>query len=65
MPGGDWHDLDPVLGREALDRLFTVTYEELRRLAQSVRRGDWNASVSPTTLVSEQWMEQTNSKYPL
>jgi RNA polymerase sigma factor (TIGR02999 family) len=56
-PGGDWHDLDPVLSREALDRLFSVTYEELRRLAQSVRRGDWNASVSPTTLVSEAWMK--------
>jgi RNA polymerase sigma factor (TIGR02999 family) len=56
-PGSDWSELDPVIGREALDRLFSVTYEELRRLALSVRRGDWSASVSPTTLVSEAWMK--------
>ena len=48
---------DPVVDREALDRLFSVTYEELRRLASSVRRSDSDASVSPTTLVNEAWMK--------
>src|SRR5262245_8318054 len=48
---------DPVIDREALDRLFSVTYEELRRLASSVRRSDSDASVSPTTLVNEAWMK--------
>jgi len=54
---GDWDQFAPVVDREALDHLFSVTYEELRRLASSVRRGDWNASVSPTTLVNEAWVK--------
>jgi RNA polymerase sigma factor (TIGR02999 family) len=45
------------MDRQTLDRLFSVTYEELRRLATSVRRDDWNASISPTTLVNEAWMK--------
>jgi RNA polymerase sigma factor (TIGR02999 family) len=56
-PQGDWHGLDLTIGREALDRLFSVTYEELRRLAASVRRGDRAASISPTMLVNEAWMK--------
>lgn len=48
---------DPLIDREALDRLFSVTYEELRRLASRVKRNDWNASISPTTLVNEAWMK--------
>ena len=55
--GDDRYAPDPVVDREALDRLFSVTYEELRRLASSVRRSDSNASVSPTTLVNEAWMK--------
>jgi RNA polymerase sigma factor (TIGR02999 family) len=55
--GDDRDAPDPVVDREALDRLFSVTYEELRRLASSVRRSDSNASVSPTTLVNEAWMK--------
>src|SRR4029434_1304309 len=53
----DWHGLDSLVDREALDRLFSVTYEELRRLASTVKRSDWNASISPTTLVNEAWMK--------
>ncbi|HEV2982833.1 MAG TPA: ECF-type sigma factor [Vicinamibacterales bacterium] len=56
-PPGNWNGGDPVIDRETLDRLFSVTYEELRRLASHVRRGDWAASVSPTTLVNEAWMK--------
>jgi RNA polymerase sigma factor (TIGR02999 family) len=43
--------------RRALDHLFSVTYEELRRLASSVRRNDPGATLSPTTLVNEAWVK--------
>jgi RNA polymerase sigma factor (TIGR02999 family) len=43
--------------RRALDTLFSVTYEELRRLASSVKRNDANATLSPTTLVNEAWLK--------
>ncbi len=39
--------------RRELDDLFSVTYEELRRLASTVRRGDPSATLSPTALVNE------------
>ncbi|HEV2749347.1 MAG TPA: ECF-type sigma factor [Gemmatimonadales bacterium] len=59
LEGGD---LEALLGdRGALDHLFSVTYEELRRLASSVRRSDPNASLSPTTLVNEAWLKLRNS----
>ena len=47
--------------RRALDDLFSLTYEELRRLASSVRRNDPNASLSPTTLVHEAWLKLAKS----
>jgi RNA polymerase sigma factor (TIGR02999 family) len=50
---GDFSTID----RDALDRLFSVTYEELRRLAARVRRRDRAASLSPTMLVNEAWMK--------
>lgn len=43
--------------RRALDHLFSVTYEALRRLAASVRRGDPGATLSPTALVNEAWLK--------
>jgi RNA polymerase sigma factor (TIGR02999 family) len=43
--------------RRALDHLFSVTYEELRRLASTVRRSHPDASLSPTTLVNEAWVK--------
>src|SRR6204780_5874303 len=43
--------------RRELDYLFSVTYEELRRLASSVRRGDPSATLSPTALVNEAWIK--------
>jgi RNA polymerase sigma factor (TIGR02999 family) len=48
-------------GREELDRLFSVTYEELRRLASTVRRGDPSATLNPTALVNEAWMKLARS----
>jgi RNA polymerase sigma factor (TIGR02999 family) len=47
--------------RQALDQLFCVTYEELRRLASTVRRGDPNATLSPTALVNEAWLKMAKS----
>ncbi|MGC4051781.1 MAG: ECF-type sigma factor [Paludibaculum sp.] len=47
--------------RRELDRLFSVTYEELRRLASTVRRGDPSATLSPTALVNEAWLKMANS----
>jgi RNA polymerase sigma factor (TIGR02999 family) len=56
-PEGDWDGLETGIDREALDRLFSVTYEELRRLASSVKRSSWSDGISPTTLVNEAWMK--------
>jgi RNA polymerase sigma-70 factor, ECF subfamily len=47
--------------RRALDQLFSVAYEELRRLASSVRRGDPSATLSPTALVNEAWLKLAKS----
>jgi RNA polymerase sigma factor (TIGR02999 family) len=47
--------------RNALNDLFSVTYEELRRLASSVRRSDPSATLSPTALVNEAWLKLANS----
>ncbi len=41
----------------ALDELFSATYEQLRRLAAVVRRGDPSATLSPTALVNEAWLK--------
>lgn len=43
--------------RAALDALFSVAYEELRRLATSVRRSDGGATLNPTALVNEAWFK--------
>ena len=43
--------------RDALDHVFSLAYEELRRLATSVRRNDLDATISPTTLVNEAWLK--------
>lgn len=47
--------------RRAVDELFSLTYEELRRLASTVKRGDPHASLSPTTLVHEAWLKMASS----
>src|SRR3954452_13579934 len=51
----------PLVDRQALDDLFSVTYEELRRLASSVRRSDRQASLNPTALVNEAWLKLANA----
>ena len=52
---------EPAAKRQTLDQLFSVTYEELRRLASSVRRGDPSATLSPTALVNEAWLKLAKS----
>lgn len=44
-----------------LDQLFSLAYEELRRLASSVRRGDPSATLNPTALVNEVWLKLAKS----
>jgi|SRR5580658_623023 RNA polymerase sigma factor (TIGR02999 family) len=43
--------------RQNLDQLFSLAYEELRRLASSVKRGDPSNTLSPTALVNEAWLK--------
>ena len=59
--GGDG-DAAPA-DSSALDHLFSVTYEELRRLAASVSRGDPGATLSPTALVNEAWLKLAGSPH--
>jgi RNA polymerase sigma factor (TIGR02999 family) len=47
--------------RQALDQLFSLTYEELRRLASTVKRGDPSNTLSPTALVNEAWLKMAKS----
>jgi RNA polymerase sigma factor (TIGR02999 family) len=51
----------PTIDRQALDALFSLAYEELRRLASSVRRHDRHATISPTGLVNEAWVKLVKS----
>jgi RNA polymerase sigma factor (TIGR02999 family) len=48
-------------GRRALDERFSLAYEELRRLASAVRRGESSATLSPTVLVHEAWIKLAGS----
>ncbi len=41
----------------AVDRLFTAAYEELKRLASVVRRGELSHTLTPTALVNEAWLK--------
>jgi len=43
--------------RRALDQVYSAAYEELRRLANRVRRGSPYVALSPTTLVHEAWVK--------
>lgn len=60
-PDGSWPGVE-ALDRATLDQLFSLAYEELRRLAASVLRDHATASLSPTGLVNEAWLRLANSK---
>ena len=60
----------PELQGETLDEMFSVAYEELRRLAASVRRDDPGMTLSPTALVNEAWLKlaelaRSSARFPL
>jgi RNA polymerase sigma factor (TIGR02999 family) len=60
----DRTELPPTEARRAaLDALFTITYEELRRLASTIKRHDGSATLSPTALVNEAWLKLSNSPH--
>lgn len=45
----------------ALDQLFSIAYEELRRLASAVSQCEASETLSPTALVNEAWLKLANS----
>ena len=47
--------------KQALDHLFSVTYEELRRLASTIKRTDASYTLNPTALVNEAWLKLVKS----
>jgi RNA polymerase sigma factor (TIGR02999 family) len=49
--------MSPPVERPELDRLFSATYEELRRLASSVRRNEPSNTLNPTALVNEAYLK--------
>jgi RNA polymerase sigma-70 factor, ECF subfamily len=54
-------DVGSPESRRGIDDLFSATYEELRRLASTVRRGDPSATLNPTALVNEAWLKLAKS----
>ncbi len=54
-PGGEQNQQD-------LDYLFTATYDELRRLASTIKRRDQSATLNPTALVNEAWLKLAGSQ---
>ena len=52
------------IDQPALDAVFSAAYEELRRLAATIRRSDSNATLSPTTLVNEAWLKLSRTPPP-
>ena len=47
--------------RETLDQLFSAAYEELKRIAASLKRGDRSVTLNPTALVNETWLKLARS----
>jgi RNA polymerase sigma factor (TIGR02999 family) len=47
----------------ARDELFSLVYEELRRLASFVRKNEVNATINSTALVHEAWMKLQGSPH--
>ncbi|HEY1337881.1 MAG TPA: ECF-type sigma factor [Bryobacteraceae bacterium] len=57
----DRQSQESAQARQALDELFSVTYEELRRLASTVKGKDPSATLNPTALVNEAWLKLAKS----
>jgi len=50
-----------VLDHARLNDLFTLAYEELRRLASTLRRSESSATVQTTALLHEAWLKLASS----
>ncbi len=50
--------------RQNLDHLFSIAYEELRKLAASVKRRDGSVTLNPTALVNEVWLKLAKENSP-
>jgi RNA polymerase sigma factor (TIGR02999 family) len=58
--GSTLPDADPACGQvesPSLNEAFSLAYEELRRLARTLRRNAPNVSLTPTVLVNEAWLK--------
>lgn len=55
-PSGDGAGV-PSGDRRVLDEVFSGAYEELRRLAASVRHRERSVTLNPTALVNEAWLK--------
>lgn len=62
FPGGEQTGSTPE-ERRALDHLFSLVYEELRRLASFVRRNEAGATINSTALVHEAWLKLKGSPH--
>jgi RNA polymerase sigma factor (sigma-70 family) len=49
--------------RREMDAVFSLVYEELRRLASSVRRNEGAVTINSTALVHEAWMKLKDSPH--
>jgi RNA polymerase sigma factor (sigma-70 family) len=49
--------------RREMDQVFSLVYEELRRLASFVRRNEVAATINSTALVHEAWMKLKDSPH--
>jgi len=49
--------------RRALDDIFSLVYEELRRLASFIRRNEANVTINSTALVHEAWLKLKGSPH--
>ena len=66
-PGMDLPDSGPAgassAERRALDDLFSLVYEELRRLASFVRKNEAGVTLNSTALVHEAWLKLKDSPH--
>jgi RNA polymerase sigma factor (TIGR02999 family) len=53
----------PTQQRRSLDDLFSLVYEELRRLASFIRKNEPGATLSSTALVHEAWLKLRDSPH--
>ncbi len=49
------------LGNRSVDEKFSLVYEELRRIASSLRRGEAKATIRSPALVDEAWIKLKDS----